>query len=200
MRGLRRPVAGGALVPVRPPTPAGVTLATTELVASATGVSPARLRTVVAVDAALDGGVLDPSGAPGRAGAGRVLVLRTRTPDGATVRTVHVLDDEGSGRPPLFVPPTVFAEAEVDAPVVVPLPTAGAGRLLVVAPGAARCRLVGPEGAGTATVPLLHGAAVLTADGDRRPLTLELWDGDLRRRYAAVPPAGRVLLDLGPGR
>ncbi len=194
------PVAGGALVPVRPPTPDGVTLATTELVASATGVSPARLRTEVVLDTTVDGGVLDPSGAPGRAGAGRVLVLRTRTPDGATVRTVHVSDDGGAGRPPLLAPSTVLPEAEVDAPVVLALPTAGAGRLLVVAPGAARCRLVGPEGAGTATVPLPHGVAVLTADGDRRPLTLELWDEALRRTYAAVPPAGRALLDFGPGR
>ncbi len=179
--------------------------AATVLVATATGVPADDLRSTVVIDSPVAGSVLDASAISASDGDGRVRVVHTTTPDGALVRTLHVADDGRSGRSALFGPPVVLPAAEAGSPIVrrLDLVPPRTTRYLVVATGATTCQLLATAPAAypvskvermfgqTAVVPIVNGQ-------DTNSYRLVLWDTQGGRRYSAVPPRGRPLLDLGP--
>jgi hypothetical protein len=186
---------------------AGFAEETTRLVAGALGVALDAVRTEVAVDAKVGGGVIDPRAFSPQGGDGRVRVLRTTTPDGAVIRTTRVVDDGRSRMNWLDLePPTVLpADLPPDAPGVWRLDDArpGVGRYLVVAPGAARVQLLStapnayPVSKVTRTRAGVAVVDVVNAN-DAAAFRLVRRDAAGRRLGGDVPPTGRELLDLWP--
>ncbi len=194
------PVAGTS--PVRT-TGLDPSAAAAAVIAAATGIPVGELRSEVVVDSPVDGSVLD-AGALSALGAdGRVRVILTTTPDGALVRTLHVVDDGRSGRGALVGTPRVLPARRAGAPLVrrldvIPPRTT---RFLVVAPGAAQCQLLATQPAAyplSKVVPLKGDTAVVpVVNGqDAGTYRLVLWDADGTKTYSDVPPRGRALLDL----
>ena len=186
---------------------AGFAEETTRLVAGALGVPFDAVRTQVAIDAKVGGGVIDPRAFSPQGGDGRVRVLRTTTPDGAVIRTTRVADDGRSHVNWLDLePPTVLpADLAPDAPGVWRLEDArpGVGRYLVVAPGAARVQLLStapnayPVSKVTRTRDGVAVVEVVNAD-DAAAFRLVRRDAAGRRLGGDVPPTGKDLLDLWP--
>lgn len=177
-----------------------------EFVSSATAIPVGRLETRTVVDSPAGGNVVDGSASAPGSGRGRVLVTTTTTPDGAVVPAVHVRDDAGRaawGR--FWGPLTVGAPDDLLAPVVRRVTDLApkVARFLVVAPGAARARILVSAGGGSSTsdiTPLSGDAAIVAVVYDRigaGRYHLDLWDESGRRTYSAVPPFGVPLLDLG---
>jgi hypothetical protein len=178
--------------------------AATAIVSSATGVPVGGLSSEVVVDSPVGGSVLDPGAPSARGGDGTVQVVHTTTPDNALVRTLHVADDGRSAYGPRLWPSVVLPARDAAAPllrrldVVRPRTT----RFLVVAPGAATCRMLAmPSGHPASEVtPMKRDTAIVAVvDGeDVDRYRLDLRDADGRRIYSDVPPYGRPLLDLEP--
>jgi hypothetical protein len=173
------------------------------LVAAATGTQPGRIRSEVFVD----GSLRDDPAADGR--PLRVVVLLSRLPNGAVVRSVRVNDGDGSSpRSARYAEvASVVPARRAHEPVIGEMwnqgPSDPGPRFLVVAPGASRARLAPPghgPGGRASPVTVLHGGLGLAVARRRFPgggLRLDLWDARGRRTYSAVPPEGRFLLDLG---
>jgi hypothetical protein len=174
-------------------------------VSGATGIPVDRLRTRVLVDSPAGGNVIDPYASAPANGSGRVTVTITSTPDGAVVRGVHVRDDAGSGASGRFWGPfTVVAPGDAEAPIVRRVTDLApkVARFVVVAPGAARARLVVKKpGASSASevTPVEGGATIAVVVynvSDASNCHLELWDRAGRRTYSGIPPYGTPLLGL----
>ncbi|MFQ6171494.1 hypothetical protein ACK8HX_07805 [Oryzobacter sp. R7] len=110
-------------------------------VAELTGIPDGLLSTRVVADTAVDAVALDP-GAIGT--TGRVVVVQTRTPDDAVVRSVRLTTRSPGGTTSTDLEDmAVVAAADSGGPTVLRLPARGRPeRFLVVAPGAARVRLL----------------------------------------------------------
>ena len=177
-----------------------------EYVARATGDPVAAISSTVAVDSVVDGSVLDPLAAPGREGDGRVVVISTRTPGGATLRSVLAADDGRSNAGTVVLEPATLVPADaIDDPVVLRISDAepGQGRFLVIAPGAARAQLLAtlpsPYPMSKET-PFTGDTSIITlVDADAAAaFTLVLSDADGKEMYRGVAPVGTWLLDLFP--
>ena len=185
---------------------AGFAEQTRQFVAAALGRPVDVLRTELVTDATVGGGVIDPIAFSAQGGDGRVLVLRTTTPDGVVVRSVRVADD-GRSRAnwlDLEQPSVLPADTPRDEPVVLRLEDSGpaAGRFLVVAPGAARVQLLSSASNAyrvskvTATRP--GGVAIVEVlnPDDATGFRLVRWGADGRKVGDGLPRSGRPLLDL----
>jgi hypothetical protein len=207
--GFDGPPAGSttmAWAPQGPPSSGEVARRATTSISRATGIPVGRLRTRVVIDAPAGGNIIDPYATAPAPGQGRVVVTNTSTPDGAVVRAVHVQDDAGEGSTGRFWGPfTVLAAGDADAPVVRRVTDLGPkiARFLVVAPGAARARLLvtTPDGSSASEATrIADGAAIAVVVynvTDASHYQLDLWDEAGRMTYSAVPPYGAPLLDLG---
>ncbi len=172
-----------------------------DLVAELTGIPGGLLSARVVVESRTTSGVLDPDVGGQGNGTGRVVVVHTRTPDDAIVRSVRV-GDAGRGRFGAFdaEEASVVASAEADGPVFITLPTTSrTQRFLVVAPGAARARLfsaTSPELAVTRRVRCIDGTAVLTVPDSRQEgrYRLLLEDAAGARLFLGLPPASSALV------
>jgi hypothetical protein len=197
------PTLSTGIDPAPPITRAAETA--TALVASATGVPAHQLRSEVVVDSPVGGSVLDAYALSATGGDGRLLLIHTTTPDGALVRTLHVSDDGRSGRPALFGPSVVIRARDAASPLVRRLDRIAARttRFLVVAPGAARCRLVSSTAAGprSEVVAMKHDTALVTVHDATatQPSRLEAWNAAGRLVHAGEPATERRLLDMGLG-
>jgi hypothetical protein len=158
-------------------------------VAACTGLPVSAVRSTVAHEAEVDGEVLVPAGAGGRAGRGRVVVALTRLPNGAVLRSVRVAGDSRDEVAPVDVETTrVIAPEAAGDPVAARLPSFSTvvGRFLVLAPGAARAQLVAATTdtyPASEVTPLREGSGVLeVADARRAPAyRLVTWDASGRR-------------------
>ncbi|MGB7820083.1 MAG: hypothetical protein WBL35_15295, partial [Ornithinibacter sp.] len=177
-----------------------------EYVARATGDPVAAISSTVAVDSVADGSVLDPLAAPDAEGVGRVVVIATRTPDGATLRSVLATDDGRSNAGTVVLEPVTLVPADtIDDPVVLRISDAepGRGRFLVIAPGAASAQLLAtlpsPYPMSKET-PFTGDTSIITlVDADAAAaFTLVLGDADGEEIYRGVAPVGTWLLDLFP--
>ncbi len=175
-------------------------------VARATGDPVATISSTVTVDSIVDGSVLDPLAAPASDGDGRVVVISTRTPDGATLRSVLAADDGRSNAGTVVLEPVTLIPADaIDDPVVLRISDAepSVGRFLVIAPGAARARLLAtlpsPYPMSKET-PFTGDTSIITlADADAAAaFTLVLSDEMGEEVYRGVTPIGTWLLDLFP--
>ncbi len=172
-----------------------------DLVAELTGIPGGLLSARVVVDSRTTAGVLDPDVAEPGSATGRVVVVHTRTPDDAIVRSVRVTD-AGRSRAGAFDAEraSVVAADQVDGPALLTLPTSSrTQRFLVVAPGAARARLLSassPELAVTRRVRCVDGTAVLTVPDSRQEgsYRLLLEDAAGTRLFLGVPPTSSALV------
>ncbi|MGL5927592.1 MAG: hypothetical protein ACRCY8_01525, partial [Dermatophilaceae bacterium] len=174
----------------------------------ATGLPVSRLRSTVVVDSIAPGSVLDEDAMSATGDDGRVVVVHTRTPDGAVLRSVRVRDDGRArrGQLDLEIAHVIPADA-AGQPYVAPLPDGapGGSRYLVVAPGAVRVRLLDTDpGAGpiSAVTPTKGDVAVVLVTGGIRttPLRLVAQDGRGRQIFDGTTAPGRPLVDPVPGR
>lgn len=158
-------------------------------VAAASGQPRSSLRSEVVLQADVPGDVLAPWVVVARPGLGRVVVVHTRTADGAVLRSVRVQDDGRAkvGSADLESARPIGIE-DVARPFATRLPPVRTdiGRFLVLAPGAARAQLT----AVTATsypvsevTDLREGIGVLEVVNARQAAVyrLVLWDGSGRR-------------------
>ena len=177
-----------------------------EYVARATGDPVAAISSTVAVDSVVDGSVLDPLAAPDAEGDGRVVVISTRTPDGATLRSVLATDDGRSNAG------TVVAGARDTRPRrrdrrpgraedlrrgagPGPLPRHRTRRrraqLLATLPSPYPMSKETPFTGDTSIITLVDADAAAA-------FTLVLSDADGKEMYRGVAPVGTWLLDLSP--
>lgn len=108
-----------------------------------TGIPEGLLSTRVVADSPVDAAVLEPASAAAGL-TGRAVVVQTRTPDGAVVRSVRVSTGPRGARTTLDAEElAVVVAREAGGPALLRLPARGRPeRFLVVAPGAARVRLL----------------------------------------------------------
>ncbi len=163
---------------------AAVLAAVGPFVAAACGQPEASLTSTVVLEADVPGDVLAPWVAVGRPGLGRVVVVHTRTQDGALLRTVRVRDDGrakvGSADVETARP---IAVEDATRPFATRLPPMRAeiGRFLVIAPGAAKAQLLAVTASSypVSEVVALHGGTgVLEVENARQAAVyrLVLWD------------------------
>lgn len=191
------PVREGGLYPSL--AAAGYARGRRDLVAALTGIPGGLLSSRVAVDSPVDGSALDPDGVGAPGEGARVLVVLTRTPDDAFVRSVRLTDRRADRGVLDAESAAVVPAAEAEGPVLVPLPRSGTTeRFLVVAPGAARARLFSsttPDRPVTRFVRCTGAAAVLTVPDARQEAAyrLLLEDDAGARIFLGVPPRSNEL-------
>jgi len=186
---------------------AGFAEETTRHVAAALGEPTDSVFTEVVTDAAVGGSVIDPTAISASGGDGRVRVLRTRTREGALIRSVRVVDDCRSRMSWLDLEPAAVLPADTppDEPIVLRLDDArpGVGRFLVIAPGAAKVQLLStspnayPVSKVTATRRGVAVVPVVNAN-DAAAFRLVRHDAAGHKIGDGVPHLSRDLLDLWP--
>ncbi len=167
-----------------------------------TAIPVSSLVTTLTARDALDGGLFDEPGAPRGPNGARVVAMRTRTPEGAVLRSSAYVDERGSAFP-LELALVVPAETP-DVPWLTETPPPRPGFLswLVIHPGAASVQVTGAGGAAGAASPVVetrrgHATVVIAASnpGLAGEVRVVLRDTRGRRTYDAVPPVGRSLFD-----
>ena len=185
--------------------PVAFTRAVHAWVQRATGIPAARLRTEVVADSPVSGSILDATAISATDGDGRVVALRTVTPEGAVLSSVAATDDgRAEGGTVVLRPAVVLLAEHADEPIVERVSDLrpGMARYLVVAPGAAGVQMLGTsqsaypvsevvatKGRAAAVVPVRNageGVAFRVVTRDAAGNTL--FDG--------VPAGPRPLLDL----
>ncbi len=194
-----QPVALGTARAAETDPSAAVVAAVGPFVAAATGLPEESLRSEVALEADVPGDVLAPWVLAARPGVGRVVVVHTRTADGALLRSVRVRDDGRAkvGSADLETARPIAAE-DARRPFATRLPPMRAeiGRFLVVAPGAAKAQLLAVS-ASTAPASevgaLRGGTGVLEVVNARHAAVyrLVLWDAKGERLGAWRQQFGR---------
>jgi hypothetical protein len=156
---------------------------------AATGAPRPGFLSELAFEGPATGDLIDPTALVAQPREGRVAVVHTTTPEGATLRSVRIRDD-GRSRTPYLDLETVRPIAAQDAkrPFAASLPAVrdGVGRFLVVAPGAAKAQLLAitPNAYPVSKVgDLAHGTGVLEVINARQAAVyrLVLWDARGRR-------------------
>ncbi len=175
-------------------TPASLTAGAQRLVSTVTGLPMSRLETTVAVDQTLPGRVF--SKAPGDS---RVVVVRTRLPNGTILTSAavtDVADDAVELGGAMIVRSAAITPADrLDDPIVTRVEDlrSNVGRYLVVAPGAERVQLisVSPDGYPVSKVARTRG---------RDAVVLNLVNADLASSYRVIArdAKGRTLYDDVP--
>ncbi|MEO7421070.1 MAG: hypothetical protein ABIU87_01585 [Ornithinibacter sp.] len=180
-----------------------VTEATSAFAANATGLPRDAVVSTVVTDTIAPGSILDPEALSATGGDGRVVVVTTRTPAGAVLRTVLAIDDGRTAGTQILEMVSVLPAERADAPVVLRLYGSGpdTGRFLVVAPGGARAQLLAtsPNAYPVSKVTPFKGdtavVSVINAD-DAPAFTLIVRDAKGRKTYDGVAPTGADLFDL----
>ncbi len=178
-------------------TPASLTAGAQRLVSTVTGLPTTRLETTVVVDQTIPGRVF--SKAPGDC---RVVVVRTRLPNGTIVTSAAVTDvaDDGVaavelGGAMLIRSAAITPADRLDDPIVTRVEDlrSNVGRYLVVAPGAERVQLisVSPDG---------YPVSKVARTGGRDAVVLNLVNADLASSYRVIArdARGRTLYDDVP--
>lgn len=195
-----RTIEGQELAPVSPQapfaeiegptlTPEALTDGTVRLVASVTGVPAADLRTTVAVDETLPVSAFAPKG------RSRVVVVRTKLPNGALLTSAAVSDVGSDTDAMLFRSAAPTSTDHLGDPLVTRVEDerAGVGRFVVVAPGAARVQLIStsPDGYPVSKV-------VRTGGRDASIVAVVNADTASSLRVIARDARGRTLFDGVP--
>jgi hypothetical protein len=164
-------------------------------VSGATGIPAQQLRSDIVVDSPTPGSVIDASALSAAGGDGRVVIVHTRTPAGAVLRSVRVWDDGRASGPPLDLAQAELIPAGVATEPVVygPLPgdSEPTRRFLVVATGAARVQLLA---AAPSTDPV---SEVVATTGDAAVVSVIGGDAATEYRLVAWSSTGRRIFD-GP--
>lgn len=176
---------------------------TSAFAADATGLPRDDVTSTVVTDSIAPGSILDPEAISATGGDGRVVVVTTRTPAGAVLRTVIAVDDGRTAGTQVLEMVSVLPADQADAPVVLRLygSSGDTGRFLVVAPGGARAQLLGtsPNAYPVSKVTPFKGdtavVSVINAD-DAPAFTLIVRDAKGRKTYDRVAPTGADLFDL----
>ena len=185
--------------------PAAFTRAVHTFVQRVTGIPATRLRTEVVADSPVSGSILDATAISATDGDGRVVALRTVTPEGAVLSSVVVTDDgRAEGGAVVLRPAHVLLAESASDPIVerVSDMREGFARYLVVAPGAASVQMrgtsqsayplsepVATKGKAAAVVPVRNAGEAATF----RVVTRDAAGNTL---FDGVPAATRFLLDL----
>ncbi|WP_392544180.1 hypothetical protein [Oryzobacter telluris] len=165
-----------------------------ELVAALTGVPGGLLSSRVVLDSPAPDRALDVDGTAGGRGSARAVVVHTRTPDDAIIRSVRIIDERPGRQGSYDAEQAAVVDAtRADEPVFVTLPTGSTTqRFLVAAPGAGRARLLS-QGTGhrpvTRFVECTGETVVLTVPDARQESTywLELQDDGGRPLFRGLP-------------